>query len=134
MNEYSTYALSLIVFTLFIQWLVASGAKAKRAGAVPGKEDRDWGPDEFAFRAHRTFMNSLENMPFLLGSVLVSYFAGANQFFISVCLWIYAAARIVYTLWYYNVATERNPSGRTGIFMMGMLANLVLLIGAITSI
>lgn len=134
MSDSAIYALALIVLTLFLQWFFASGAKAKRAGAVPGKEDPDWGPKEFAFRAHRTFMNSLENIPFLFGAVLVAYFAGANSIFVSACLWTFAVARIVYTFWYYSVSTEKNPSGRTGVFMVGLLANLVLLIGAVLSI
>lgn len=43
-------------------------------------------------------------------------------------------ARLVYTGWYYLVATEKNPSGRTVVFGIGLFANLGLFIAAMLAL
>lgn len=58
---------------LFVQWFVASMVKAREPSSVPGKISRDLSHESFVFRAHRTFMNSLENMPLILGTFSWQY-------------------------------------------------------------
>ncbi|HEY7772049.1 MAG TPA: MAPEG family protein [Marinagarivorans sp.] len=129
-NELAVWGLWVIIATLVVQWLVASTVKAKTPNAVPGKMNSDLGPESFVFRAHRTYMNSIENFPLIIGAVVVAYLAQAGTTLVTACVWTYALARIVYTVWYYTVATEKNPSGRSAIFGIGVLANLTLLLGS----
>ena len=62
-------ALAVILATVLIQQLIASGKKAKAPGAVPGKMDESLGHDSVVFRTQRTWMNSLENLPAMLPAI-----------------------------------------------------------------
>ena len=79
------------------------------------------------FRAERTFMNSLENLPVFLGTALVAVLAGASPHWTGKLIWIYAGARLLHMALYYAIATEKNPSPRTWFYLLGVLANLGLL-------
>lgn len=128
MQEYAVsflgfWALLAIVVT---QWLVASLVKAKQPGAIPGKFNQDLSHSSFVFRSHRTFMNSLENLPFMMGTFFLAVFAGVGATFVASCTWVYVCARLVHMVLYYTLKTERNPSPRTHFFLVGFLANAVL--------
>lgn len=56
----SYLAICAVLVVLLIQSMVAAIAKASLPGAVPGKIDPALSHESFAFRAHRTFTNSLE--------------------------------------------------------------------------
>jgi len=130
MNPDYTFAhlgLTLVLATLLLQALVASSTKASRPGAVPGKIDESLSHESFVFRAHRTFMNSLENMPLFLGSVLLAFAVGTDPFWTGIFIWLFALGRIGHMLLYYALATERNPSPRSYFFGMALLANVALL-------
>lgn len=129
-DELAIWGLWLIITTMVVQWLVASTVKAKTSNAVPGKTNNELGPESFVFRAHRTYMNSIENFPLIMGTLVVAYLAQTGTTLVTTCVWTYALARIVYTAWYYAIATKKNPSGRSAIFGVGLLANLTLLVGS----
>lgn len=118
----------LVLVTLLVQWGVASFVKAKQPGAIPGKIEDNLSHDAFVFRAHRTFMNSLENMPLFLGAYLLAILTGVSATITAICVWVFAVARIFYTLLYYVIQTEENPSPRTFLFLIALLANLYLLL------
>ncbi|HAO26454.1 MULTISPECIES: MAPEG family protein [unclassified Methylophaga] len=120
--------LFIILLTLLIQWFIASKSKASQAGAIPGKIAEELSHDAFVFRAHRTFMNSLENLPLLLGTTFMAILIGANALWTGIFVWLFAIARIVHMGLYYAIATEQNPSPRTWFFMVGLLANVALLV------
>ncbi|RXS44290.1 MAPEG family protein [Idiomarina sp. 29L] len=133
MNGTETYLLAYWgVFTalviLLLQWFVASGRKAKQPGAVPGKINESLSHDSFVFRAHRTFMNSLENYPLMLGTTFLAFFVGASAFWTALLVWIFVGARLIHMVLYYVIATEKNPSPRSYFFMIGLFANIALLI------
>ncbi|MTJ01890.1 MAPEG family protein [Idiomarina piscisalsi] len=133
MNGTETYLLAYWgVFTalviLLLQWFVASGRKAKQPGAVPGKINDSLSHDSFVFRAHRTFMNSLENYPLMLGTTFLAFFVGASAFWTALLVWIFVGARLIHMVLYYVIATEKNPSPRSYFFMIGLFANIALLI------
>lgn len=113
---------------LLVQWLIASGKKAKQPGAVPGKMMDSLSHDSFVFRAHRTFMNSLENYPLMLGTTFLAFFIGASAFWTALFVWIFVGARLIHMMLYYGIATEKNPSPRSYFFMIGLFANIALLI------
>ncbi|MDX1748868.1 MAG: MAPEG family protein [Methylophaga sp.] len=120
--------LFIILLTLLIQWFVASKTKASQAGAIPGKIPENLSHESFVFRAHRTFMNSLENLPLMLGTTFMAVLIGANSFWTGIFVWVFAIARILHMVLYYAIATEQNPSPRTWFFMIGLLANVALLV------
>ena len=55
----SYWALLLIVATMLVQSLVATGAHRKQSKYVPGVVDEALGHDSFVFRSHRTFIIQL---------------------------------------------------------------------------
>ncbi|WP_027329984.1 MAPEG family protein [Marinimicrobium agarilyticum] len=124
------WGLYLVLITLVVQMLAASVSKGSQPGAVPGKIDESLSHDSFVFRSHRTFMNSLENLPLFLGTVFLALFVGTDPTWVGVLVWAFAVSRLAHMLLYYAIATERNPSPRSYFYLLGLLANLILL-GAI---
>ncbi|WNJ97934.1 MAPEG family protein [Vibrio ruber] len=124
----SFWGILVMLLTWLIQGLVASTAKASQKGAVPGKIDQSLSHDSFVFRSHRTFMNSLENLPIMLGTSFLAVLMGANVFWTGVFIWVFAGARIVHMVLYYAIATETNPSPRSYFFLLGLLSNICLLV------
>lgn len=129
------WGIFVILTTWMVQWFVAAASKAKKSDAVPGKIDQSLGHHSFTFRAHRTFMNSIENVPMMLGVIFLAILVGADAFWVMICIWSFAIARILHMLLYYAVATNENPSPRSYFFLMGLASNIALLIlSAITMI
>ncbi|WP_292438219.1 MAPEG family protein [Methylophaga sp.] len=122
------WAIFLILLIWLVQWFIASSSKARYPGAIPGKLPPELSHESFVFRAHRTFMNPLENLPILLSTAFLAIFVGASPFWTGVLLWVYALARLGHMILYYQIATEKNPSPRTFFFMLGFLANVGLLL------
>ncbi len=123
----SFWGIIAIIVMLMMQWLIATKAKTARQGAVPGKMDPSLGHESFVFRAHRTFMNSLENIPAILGTCFLAILIGADPLWTAVFIWIFVVCRIIHMVLYYLIATDKNPSPRTYFFTMGLLANIALL-------
>ena len=119
--------MAALIALWLLQWFVASMTKASRPGAVPGKIDESLSHDSFVFRAHRTFMNSLENLPVMFATAFLAVLAGADPFWTGLLIWVFLAARVGHMALYYAIATERNPSPRSYFFMIGLAANLGLL-------
>ncbi|MRJ43779.1 MAPEG family protein [Idiomarina loihiensis] len=133
MNGSETYTIAywgllIALVILLVQWVIASGQKAKQPGAVPGKIDDSLSHSSFVFRAHRTLMNSLENYPLMLGTVFLAFFIGVSAFWTGIFIWIFAIARLIHMVLYYAIATEKNPSPRSYFFMIGLAANVALLV------
>ena len=126
---YSAYtAFYLYLVMLLIQWAVASISKTKLPNAVLGKIDDDLSHDSFVFRAHRTFHNTLENSPLFVGTVLFAFTLNYHSPIFAMMVWTYVIARIVHMLLYYSIATEKNPSPRSYFFLIGVIANLLMLV------
>lgn len=119
--------LAVILITLLLQWLFATVSKGRLPNAIPGKIPQDLGHESFVYRSNRTYMNSLENISLMLGSVFLAMFVGVNGLWTACCIWIFALARIVHMVLYYVIATEKNPSPRSYFFIIGLLANMLLL-------
>lgn len=118
----------VILLTLLVQWFIASKTKAAQPGAIPGKLPEQLSHASFVFRAHRTFMNSLENLPLMLGTSFMAILIGANALWTGIFVWAFAIARICHMTLFYWIATEKNPSPRTWFFMLGLTANVALLL------
>ena len=113
---------------LLIQWIVATFSKSKQPDAVPGKIDKNLSQDSFIFRAHRTFHNTLENSPLFAGTVLLAFVLNVQSPIFAILIWTYFVARIVHMVLYYAIATEKNPSPRTYFFLIGVVANIAMLV------
>ena len=126
---YSSYtAFYLYLVMLLVQWAVATFSKAKQPNAIPGKIDENLSHDSFVFRAHRTFQNTLENSALFVGTVLFAFLLNMQSPVFAICVWVYLAARVVHMVLYYIISTEKNPSPRTYFFLIGLLANVVMLV------
>jgi uncharacterized MAPEG superfamily protein len=126
---YSSYtAFYLYLVMLLVQWAVATFSKAKQPNAIPGKIDENLSHDSFVFRAHRTFQNTLENSTLFVGTVLFAFLLNVQSPVFAICVWVYLAARVVHMVLYYVISTEKNPSPRTYFFLIGLLANVVMLV------
>ena len=119
--------LAVILATVLIQQLIASGKKAKAPGAIPGKMDESLGHESVVFRTQRTWMNSLENLPAMLGTAFLALFVGADPTWTGILVWVFAVYRIIHMVLYYAIATNVNPSPRSWFFLLGLVANAVLL-------
>lgn len=118
----------VILLTVFIQGMVASVAHRRQSRYVPGIVDHQLSHESFVFRSHRTFMNSHENLLLMLGTALVAMLAGVDASWVAGAVWVYAIARLIHMWLYYVIATESNPSPRSYFFIIGVVANLVLLV------
>ncbi len=129
LNDYSAAfaGLAVILATVLVQQLIASSKKARAPGAIPGKMDEGLGHESVVFRTQRTWMNSLENLPAMLGTVFLAVLVGANDTWTGILVWVYAISRIVHMTLYYAISTDVNPSPRSWFFLLGLVANLVLL-------
>tara|TARA_R110000868_G_scaffold189695_1_gene432909 strand:- start:93793 stop:94215 length:423 start_codon:yes stop_codon:yes gene_type:complete len=126
-DDVSLWGVFLIILTVIMQGVVAATVKAKAIGAVPGKIDADLSHDSLIFRSHRTFHNSLENVPWMLATCFLAFFSNVDAFWLSVYIWVFAVARIIHMVLYYVIATEKNPSPRSIFFLIALVANMALL-------
>ncbi|MEL0639257.1 MAPEG family protein [Pseudoalteromonas aliena] len=126
LSAYLAFYLYLIM--LLVQWAVATFSKAKEPNAVPGKISEDLSHNSFIFRAHRTFHNTLENSALFIGTVLLAFVINYQSPIFSMCIWVYLIARLIHMALYYAIATEDNPSPRSYFFLIGVLANIVMLV------
>ncbi|WOC24767.1 MAPEG family protein [Pseudoalteromonas sp. N1230-9] len=122
------FAFYAYLIMLLIQWLVATVSKAKRAGAIPGKLEPELSHESFTFRAHRTFMNTLENSPLFIGTLLLAFTLNLTSGVFALCVWLYVVARAVHMMLYYSIATEKNPSPRSYFFLIGLVSNITMLV------
>ena len=121
----AVYALLVMVF---VQSLVAAMAHRAQKSYVPGVVDEALGPESFVFRSHRTFMNSIENVPFMLGLILLAVMTGFDAWWLSLLSWVYVGGRLAHMITYYLVATRKNPSLRSYFFILAILAQLLLMV------
>ncbi|MGX5914898.1 MAPEG family protein [Aliidiomarina sp. Khilg15.8] len=129
-SDYSSSLLwvGILIAMVFVQWLIASGPKAKQPGAVPGTPPQNQTHADFTFRAWRTHQNTLENLGTMLGAAFFAILVGADPAWVSGLLAIMVVARIAHMVLYYAIATDKNPSPRSYFFLIAWVANLALLI------
>ena len=118
----------LIIFMVVLQSLVATAAHRKQSVYVPGIVDSNLSHSSFVFRSNRTFLNSLENVPVFLISVLFAIFVGVDAGSLTTAVWVYLIARVIHMTLYYVIATEKNPSPRSYFYMIGIFAQLYVLV------
>ena len=121
------WGLLFILFTLLLQTMVATIAHRKQTQYVPGIVNEGLGHDSFVFRSHRTFQNSIENVPLMFSMAVLAILVGLEPVWLAATVWTFAIARFIHMVLYYAIATERNPSPRSFFYAIALLSNLVLL-------
>ncbi len=129
MLEYSgtLFTLTLLLTMVVAQAIIATGAHRKQTQYIPGVVASELDHHSFVFRSHRTFLNSLENVPlFVLTAMLaMSVGVGTEALFWSTA--VFTSARAIHMVLFYAIATNKNPSPRSYFYMIGLLTQLTLL-------
>ncbi len=123
----SLIGLWLIMTTITLQAVVATGAHRRQSKVVPGIVDPALSHDSFVFRSDRTFRNSLENIAPFFGLSVLAMIAGFSPDRLATVIWVYALARLLHMILYYRIATEKNPSPRSYFYMIGLLTTFYLI-------
>lgn len=136
LNNYQFALLGVggLLLLVMIQWLIASGRKAKQPGAIPGTPPSQLSHQDFTFRAWRTHQNTLENLGAMLGGSFFAILAGASVTWVSALIWVMLVARVLHMVLYYAIATDKNPSPRSYFFMLGWVANLALILCGVVAL
>lgn len=119
--------LCMLLTLIVIQALVASVAHRRQKHYVPGIVDSQLDHHSFVFRSHRTFLNSLENAPVFVLTILLCMGIGLSSekvFYLSL---IFTASRFIHMLLFYFIATNKNPSPRSIFYMIGLVTQIVAL-------
>jgi uncharacterized MAPEG superfamily protein len=123
----SLVGLWLVLTTITLQAIIATGAHRRQSKMVPGIIDPALSHDSFVFRSDRTFRNSLENIVPFFGLSVLAMLAGFSAERLAIVVWVYALARLFHMILYYRIATEKNPSPRSYFYMVGLLATFYLI-------
>ncbi|MEE4246136.1 MAG: MAPEG family protein [Kangiellaceae bacterium] len=130
LGDYSLtfWGLWTILFLILVQAIVASVSHRKQKKYIPGIVDANLSHESMVFRSHRTHQNSLENIMIFFGPVVIALLTGFDAQNLAIIVWVYAIARIIHTVLYYTIATEKNPSPRSYFYIIALLANIVLFV------
>ena len=123
----SLIGLWLVLTTITLQAVIATGAHRRQSKMVPGIVDAALGHDSFVFRSDRTFRNSLENIAPFFGLSVLAMIADFSPGRLAMVIWVYALARLLHMILYYRIGTEKNPSPRSYFYMTGLLATFYLI-------
>ncbi|MEO9943825.1 MAPEG family protein [Paraglaciecola sp.] len=118
--------LSLLALML-VQQIVATVAHRKQKNMVPGVVDSQLDHHSFVFRSHRTFMNSIENVPVFVLTALVGLLVGVESQSLLIVSSVFLVARFIHMVLFYLIATNTNPSPRSYFYMIGLLSQIYLI-------
>ena len=130
MTEYNTVLLLLtaLISMVVLQALIATFAHRKQTQYVPGVVNPELDHHSFVFRSHRTFMNSLENVPVFVLTSLIAMAAGVQGSGLFWAVLVFTLARALHMVLFYAIATNKNPSPRSYFYVIGLLSQLYLLV------
>jgi len=123
----SFIGLWLVLTTITLQAVIATGAHRRQSKMVPGIVDPALSHESFVFRSDRTFRNSLENIAPFFGLSVLAMLAGFSPNRLAIIVWVYALARLLHMILYYRISTEKNPSPRSYFYMIALLATFYLI-------
>lgn len=123
----SIFVLTLLVCMVVLQAIIATGAHRKQTEYIPGVVDDKLDHHSFVFRSHRTFMNSLENVPVFVLTAMLAMLSGIDAVTLYWTVVVFAVARLVHMVLFYKIATNKNPSPRSYFYMIALIAQLFLL-------
>lgn len=128
MEQYASalLILTLLILMVVIQSLVATVAHRKQQQYVPGIVNAELDHASFVFRSHRTFQNSLENVPIFVLSAMLAMFVGVAVGTLYWCVLVFTVARLIHMVLFYKIATNANPSPRSYFYLIGFFTQLTL--------
>jgi len=126
----SLLLLTALVAMVVIQSFIATLAHRKQTQYIPGVVAADLDHHSFVFRSHRTFMNSMENVPLFILTAILAMFLNFDATTLYWTVLIYFVARLIHMVLFYKIATNKNPSPRSYFYMIALLTQFYLL-GAI---
>lgn len=129
----SIFVLTLLVCMVVLQAIIATAAHRKQTQYIPGVVDDQLDHHSFVFRSHRTFMNSLENVPVFILTALLAMFSAIDTTTLYWTIVTFAVARLIHMILFYKIATNKNPSPRSYFYMIALLAQLFLLYATLTA-
>jgi uncharacterized MAPEG superfamily protein len=104
---------------------VASVTKAQ-AGLPPGAVLTGGYTDAF-WRAERTHMNAVENVPVFLLVAVLAMLAGVGPVTLAILVWVQVALRLGFSLLYLRGVGAVTGGPRSMAFTLGLLVTLVLI-------
>ncbi len=116
----------VIIITIIVQAFVASIAHRRQKKYIPGIVDAQLGHESFVFRSDRAFRNSLENIAPILGLSILAIMSELDAQRLAIIIWVYGGARIIHSMLYYAIATQKNPSPRSYFYIIALGATIVL--------
>ena len=84
-----------------------------------------------SFRIMRTYANSTENLPMLLGAFLLAILAGVSATLVNWLVCLHLLFRLIHWLAYYAAIGKRDGGPRTIAYVGGLLTNIVLVVIAL---
>ncbi|MEM9103683.1 MAG: MAPEG family protein [Pseudomonadota bacterium] len=128
MLEYSASLLVLIITVAMVvlQSVIAAIAHRKQATMIPGILDQSLDHHSFVFRSHRTFHNSLENVPLFVLTALLSIALQVSAATVFWSVFVFFIARVFHMVLFYSIATNKNPSPRSYFYIIGLVSQLYL--------
>lgn len=129
----SVFLLTLLVTMVVLQALIATAAHRKQKQYIPGVVDDKLDHYSFVFRSHRTFLNSLENVPVFVLTAMLAMFAGIEAATLYWAVMVFLIARVIHMVLFYKIATNKNPSPRSYFYMIALLTQLFLLYATFAS-
>ncbi|WP_289028377.1 MAPEG family protein [uncultured Paraglaciecola sp.] len=121
------FVLLSLLAMMVLQQIVATVAHRKQKDMVPGVVDSQLDHYSFVFRSHRTFMNSLENVPIFVLTALVGLLVGIESQSLFIVSSVFLVARFIHMVLFYLIATNTNPSPRSYFYMIGLLSQIYLI-------
>lgn len=115
---------ALILLVLMQGFLLAPLAfiKEEQSPGMPLKGD----PSLFSFRVIRTYQNSTESLPLILGAAFLAIIAGVSPGWVNWLVGIHFLARIAFWVAYYSGVGKHAGGIRTLTFVIGLVSNIVL--------
>ena len=126
----SLIALGILCVAVLVQSVLA-GALALAPGHQSPGIPLKGGHEDRSFRVMRTYANSTENLPAIIAAIVLAIVAGVNPFWVNLLVGIHVAARLIHWAIYYAGFGASAGGPRTMIYVLGLVANIVLVVMAL---
>lgn len=126
--DYSASIYGLLVLCLVPLLLAGNAGRAKGAAGLPSGPVPDPGDDNPLHRIDRAHLNWVESLTAFVVPALLAMQVAIGPGFLAALVWLYVLFRLLHLFVYLRGgAAARGGSLRTGLYMLGMLVNVVLI-------
>ncbi len=135
MNSFAPYELGLIMLGIFALEMAilnfTSGVIKNGIHKQIDPEKAEGGYHDLPYRAHRTYMNSVENAAPIFGAGFVGVMLGANAFWLNLLITIIVSLRILHAVLYYFKIGKMVGGPRTFVHVASVVLTIILAIVAV---